>query len=202
MAGTTRGARSAFDDDDGGGRKKGWLPWLLGLLALLLVGGLLIALLSGGDDEDKAAKTQTTQTQADATADQATPAGGATDGDAGTLTVAGTSLLPPPGDLTQYVGETATGENVVVQSVAGQQGFWVGTSEQDRVYVEYGAKAGGTEEGAAFKPQVGQKVNLEGPVRPAPEQPGRTLRVPVADEKLIKQQGAYINADRVEPVEG
>jgi hypothetical protein len=194
MAGTTRGARSAYGHDDGRKRKKRpWLLWLLGLLALLLLALALIALLGGDDKKDKADKASQSSGQS---ADKAASGGGAAAG--GTLTAGGASLLPPPSDLSDRVGDSAEGKGVTVQAVAGQQGFWVGTSKKERVYVEYGAKAGGTEKGAAFKPKVGQKVNLTGPIRPAPEQPGRTLKVSVADEKLIKQQGAFINADRVE----
>ena len=180
-------------------KKGGWWKWLLLLLLLIAAIALLVALLSGDDDEDESGS-------AGATATQTQPAGGTPStnpeatatGDGGTLTTEGTSLLPVPDDLSQYVGQDAEGEGVVVQKVNGQQGFWVGSSPEDRVYVEFGAKAGGTEAGAEFKPTVGQKVDLTGPVRPAPDEPGRVLRVAGADEDLVSQQGAYINADTVE----
>lgn len=179
------GARSV---GDGGNRRGGWWKWLLLLLLLVALVILLISLL-GGNDKKKSSSSATTTTQS-----QSAQAGSAS---AGKLTAGGTSLLPVPSDLSTYVGSDATGQNVVVQKVDGQQGFWVGNSMRDRVYVEYGAKAGGTEQGAAFKPTVGQRVDLRGPIRPAPAEPGRVLKIAGADEDLVKQQGAYINADTV-----
>lgn len=146
---TTRDrARSpgAYTADDGG-RPRKRRGWLWGLLALLaLLAVLLIALLSGGKDEN-------------------------------TLTARNQSLLPvPSGGLGTYETEPATGRQVTVQSVVQDEGFWVGTSSRDRVYVEYGGDVGENEPQNA-EPAVGDKVNLSGEMRPAPENPGRTLRL-------------------------
>ena len=175
---------------------------LLLLLAALLLLGLLIAglvLAASDDDDDKASKskTATQQTQAGGSGDEAT-GGAAAPAEGGSLTVAGQSILPPPGDLADRVGEQAEGKAVKVVRVAGQQGFWVGTSLDERVYVEYGAKAGVAEEGAEFKPKVGDTVDLTAEVRPAPEQPGRTLKIPAAEEDIIKEQGVFLNAETVD----
>lgn len=186
------GAVSVGDRDRKGG---GWWKWLLALL--LLVGAiiLLIALLAG-DDDDTAGSTSPKTTQTAPAANDDAP--GTTTADGGTLTADGQSLLPVPNDLAGRVGQSAEGRDVVVQKVSGQQGFWIGPSADERVYVEYGAKAGGTEEGAEFKPQVGEKVNLTGEIRPAPAEPGRVLKIAGADEQLVKDQGAYINANTVQ----
>ena len=181
-----------------GGRKKGaaWLKWLLPLL-LLLLGAILFFALSGDDDDKKAAQTPTAAQTAPAdqgSAESAAPAAGG-----GTLTAGEASLLPAPQDIGQYVGQEAEGREVVVQSVVENEGFFVGTSETDRVYVEYGGEVG--EDERDFRPEVGDKVNLTGPVRPAPEDPGRTLRLEKADSDLIKQQGAFINATTAEKAE-
>lgn len=174
---------------EGGGRGGGGLPrWLLPLLALLALLVLLVLLLRGcGDDEETTSST---------TPPAATQPAGGPGGGAGDLTAEGSSLLGQD-DLSGRVGQTATGTGVKVVKVVGQQGFWVGRSETDRVYVEYGAKAGTAEAGAEFKPKVGDTVDLTGEVRPAPEQPGRTLKVEADDEALITQQGAFLNADTV-----
>ena len=69
MAGSTRGARSAFDDD--GRKKRGFPWWLLGLLAIALIAIVLLARSCGYDEEsgDRGAAT----TQGAQPAPQATP---------------------------------------------------------------------------------------------------------------------------------
>ncbi len=110
----------------------------------------------------------------------------------------GEPLLPVPDDLSGFVGDDAQCTGVVVQSVVDDDGFWVGTSQSDRVYVEYGGDVGETEEGSSFVPAVGDRVDLSGPIRPAPQNPGRTLRLRQADNDLVRRQGAYVNADTAE----
>jgi hypothetical protein len=75
------------------------------------------------------------------------------------------------------------------------EGFWVGSSKQDRVYVEWGGDVGAAE--ANFQPEVGQRVNLTGPVNAAPEKAARMLHLDKADAKLVGEQGAYVNAEDV-----
>jgi hypothetical protein len=199
--------RGSVSVGDGGRKRGGWWWWLLGLLALLLVLALLLGLFSGGDDDEAGQGAGGTTAQTTATTGGtdggAAAGGGAQDGAAGgaTLTVEGESLLPVPGDLSGFVGRTAQGRGVEVQSVPGEQGFFVGTSEEDSVYVEYGARAGEREPGAEFRPEVGQRVDVTGEVRPAPDEPGRTLGVAGADEQRIARQGAFVNADSVTAAE-
>jgi hypothetical protein len=186
-----RGAKSA--GDGGGGRKRaGWLWWLLGLLAVVAATILLISLLGGDDDPSpsgQATRTQTeagTQPQAQAGADQ------------GSLTAGDQPLLPvPAAGLAAYAGEAAQGQEVRVHSVVEDEGFWVGSSMDERVYVEYGGDVG-ENENQGFEPTPGDRVNLTGPVRPAPEDPAQTLNLPAQDAQMVSEQGAYINADRVE----
>jgi hypothetical protein len=185
----SQGAYSA-GDGDGHRRRGGWLWWLLGLLALLLLGALLLGL-GGGDDEQQAA-------QPTPAADAATTPDAGTGAAAGSLTARGESLLPvPAGGLAAYESEEATGTEVTVQSVVKDEGFWVGSSRQDRLYVEYGGDVG-ADETQGFEPAVGDKVSLTGPVRPAPENPARTLNLPDRDARQVIEQGAYINAERAE----
>jgi hypothetical protein len=87
---------------------------------------------------------------------------------------------------------------VTVQSVT-EAGFFVGTSAQDRRFVEWGGDVGDDEADQPFRPQVGDKVNLTGPVKEAPEDPAQTLDLPEQDAALVSEQGAYVNADSVEP---
>jgi hypothetical protein len=179
---------------DGGRKRRGLLPWLLGGLALLALAALLVALLSGGDDKKATSSGSSSRAQPGAAAGAAT------------LTAGSAAVLPGKATgVGDSVGETARGRSVVVQSVVqaaenpnGLEGFWVGSSKSDRVYVEYGGDVGGDE--AAFKPKVGQKVNLEGPVKAAPEKAARVLNLSAADAALVTRQGAYINASQVTPV--
>jgi hypothetical protein len=187
-------SQGSYTAGGGDGRRKrgGWLWWLLGLLALLLLGALLLGLLDGGDDKSNEAAQSTPS--ADATA---RPQAGAGSAD-GSLTARNESLLPvPAGGLAAYETAQAAGRQVTVQSVVKDEGFWVGTSEQDRVYVEYGGDVG-ADENEGFEPAVGDKVNLNGEMRPAPENPGRTLRLSDRDARQVSEQGAYVNAENVE----
>jgi hypothetical protein len=89
-----------------------------------------------------------------------------------------------------------TGKDVLVQSVNGNEGFFVGSSTKDRVYVEWGGDVG-ENEASQFQPQKGEKVTLTGPLQAAgPEQLGR-LKLSEADAQLVRSQGAFVNADRV-----
>ncbi len=113
------------------------------------------------------------------------------------MTADGTALLPVPTDgLTTYVGRQAHAQQVRVRSVVQDEGFFIGTSQADRVYVEYGGDVGENEQ--RFLPEVGDIVNLTGPVRPAPQDPAQTLNLGRADAQLVEEQGGYVNADRVE----
>ena len=61
-------------------------------------------------------------------------------GSAGTLSANSTALLPAPAgdntDLAKYVGQNATAKDVLVLSSPADNGFWVGTSAKDEVWVQ------------------------------------------------------------------
>ena len=161
-------------------KRPAWLLPLLALLALALLAALLIS--SCGNDDDKNTSTNATG-----------PAAALLAGDTDVLQAARS------GGLQDLVGQQVTTDSVTVQSVVAQQGFTVGESPENSVYVEYGGKAGENEEGATFKPEVGQKVRLSGPIRPAPQDPARTLKINGPEAELVSSQGGYINADSAEP---
>ena len=161
-------------DGRGGGLGK-LLPLLLGVLLAVLVALLLISLI-GGDDSDDGANT------------------GA---NVGQLAAGGANLLPPPANgLSTQAGETATGKNVAVQSVNGNEGFFVGSSATERVYVEWGGDVG-ENEASRFQPEKGDRVNLTGPVEPAGPKQIKKLKLSPAETELVRSQGAFVNADRV-----
>lgn len=143
-------------------RRTPWWLWLL--LGLLGLGALLFGLSQCGTGAGTAADpgtpgaaapTGTADPPAAAPGSGADPSGaagapaaggaaaaGAAAGGAGVLTANGTPLLPldtvagPDGSLTGLVGQPTTGSGVAVQSVPADEGFWVGTGETDRVWVQ------------------------------------------------------------------
>ena len=98
------------------------------------------------------------------------------------------------------MGEDADGSGLEVLSLS-ENGFFVGTDETDRQYIEFGGKVGEDEPGSD-RPQVGDTVVLRGPVRPAPENPETTLKLSAADAAFVEEQGAYVNAETVTPAPG
>ena len=189
--------------DDDGGKKRGIIPLVLGLLALLLI-AIVIGLVScGGDDEEDTASapvTPSATSSTPSTPSTSTPTT-ATPTDAGTLTAASKSLLEPDATpIKDQIGEDADGTDLKALSLS-ENGFFVGTDETDREYVEFGGKVGVDEPGSD-RPQVGDTVVLRGPVRPAPEDPEATLKLSSADAAFVKEQGAYVNAETVTPNAG
>jgi hypothetical protein len=156
----------------GGGLRK-LLPLLLALLLAALLAILLISLIGGDDD------------------------GASSSSSSGRLSAGGAQLLPPPaGGLSSQVGKTATGQDVVVQSVNGNEGFFVGSSRTDRVYVEWGGDIG-ENEASRFQPRKGDRVSLTGPVQAVGAEQLRKLKLSAEDRELVRSQGAFVNANRV-----
>lgn len=119
-------------------RKKPW--WLL-LLALALIA--LVAFLvtrGGGDDADGTASQQEAAEDADGTAggdEGAGGAGGNPDVQPGKITAGGATVYPLSEGLTvgDYDGQKVVGKGVPVESVVADEGFWVGQSADDRIFV-------------------------------------------------------------------
>ena len=136
-------------------------------------------------------------TGATSTSPAATPAPTSS---AATLTAEGTSLIDGE-DFSSMVDSQATGTGLQVLSKT-KGGFVVGKpgtdpTSSEAVFVEYGSKVGGDETASTYRAKVGDTVDLTGPVKEAPENPGRTLELQAAEAKLVKDQGAYVNADTV-----
>jgi hypothetical protein len=168
-------------------RKPWWLWALLALLALAILLFALTQCGNSTEPTSTAATPTTAPRAADPTAAapssgapgnpgtpaaDAAPAGAAAAGAAGaagagdsTLTADGTALLPvaqaagPNGELTAQAGKTATARGVLVQSVPADEGFWVGTSDTDRVWVQLN----GTGE-SGYVVQQGDRVDFTGQV--------------------------------------
>lgn len=169
-------ARAAENGDEGKGRsgRKRLLWVLLALVAVVLLVLLLMKLL-GGDEESAA------------------PA-------PGTVTADGQPLVPtPPSGLGSLAGHMAKGTAVVVQSVNGDEGFFVGPTVADRVYVEWGGHVGDSE-APRFQPKVGETVNLIGTVEKVSRSKLKRLGLPINAQDLVEQQGGFIHADTVAAV--
>jgi hypothetical protein len=184
-------------------RKLGWL-WLLGLLLLAGIVALVLALTLGGDDKGKSQSGKSGSASSGATNGGGSGAAASGAG-GGRLTADGARMLPVPSSgLKRFIGKQAKGEDVIVLSRVRDprdpkalDGVWVGSSAKDRVFVEWGGGVGPDE--AKFLPKVGQHVNLEGPVRPAPKNPEKTLNLRPRNAQAVTRRGAYINADTVTP---
>jgi hypothetical protein len=86
---------------------------------------------------------------------------------------------------------------VRVQVVANDEGFWVGDSPSDRVFVAIDPRT----ETTLGTVRVGDRVNLEGRVRDAPGDAERRFDLTADDAELLDEQGAYVDADDVESVD-
>lgn len=178
----TGGATSIGGVDGEDRRKKPW--WLLLLLLAALVAVVLLLLSQCGGAEERAGGTAPTSTssQPDASATESgsptsssastttsatgsstSPAAGSGDVPATSpLTADGAPLLPlaasaPDGSLAAYTGQAVQARGVTVLSVPADEGFWIGTSETDRVWVQL--TAGGE---SPYQVTEGDIVDLDG----------------------------------------
>lgn len=85
---------------------------------------------------------------------------------AGTVVTQDTPVLGdgPVKDLNSYTGKEAVGRGVQVQSVPADEGFWVGSSATDRLWVQLTGKAGES----PYQVKVGDLVDFTGTITPAP----------------------------------
>ena len=105
------------------------------------------------------------------------------------LTSGGTALLPlPAGGLGAYSGAPAEARSVTVESVVSDEGFWVGDSPTERVFVRL--VTGGIESPVGI--EAGRTVSFTGTVTPNPADVG-TLGVTAEEGAgLLSKQGQHI----------
>ena len=117
----------------------------------------------------------------------------------GSLTADGQDLLAAAsaGSLAGRAGQSVTG-TATVESVVSDEGFWVGSSAEDRVFVFLTPEARQSQGESGFQVTAGQTVQLEGALTALPESPEVAEGV-TADEGAdqLTQQGAYVRADSV-----
>lgn len=107
------------------------------------------------------------------------------------LTVNGRPLLPlPAGRLAPYAGATVSAAGVLVQSVAADEGFWIGDSTTDRVWVQLALRPGGE---SPDDVKAGERVNFRGVVVAHPAGFARQAGVTAAEGAAqLTAQGAHI----------
>ena len=166
-----------------------WWAWLLGLLG---IGLALFMIFAGGDSGD--GEVGSTGAGGGETGVSSGAGGSAAEG---TLTAEGADLLPlaaSEGDLRQYEGESIEGRSVAVESVVSDEGFWVGSGPQERVFVHLDLQG---ESGPEV--DAGDRVDLSGTMTAAPE--GFADSLGVTDEEgagQLEQQGSYIEATQIQ----
>ena len=168
--------------DDRGRRRSSAGGIILPLLLLLVIGGLLWFFLTRGDDDT-------------ATTDATGP--GATGQGTGQIIVgAGDDLLAACGDAESfgtYEGQTVTGTDVEVLAVVGDEGFWAGTDDANRVFVQIDTTA---ESSVTVDP--GDRVTFSGTVEVLPIDFEQRFGLS-SDEGLeqLRTQGHYVSATQL-----
>lgn len=202
----------------GGGKRTSplaWLPWAaLAAIAALVLLSLLAVNAVDDDGPDGPAGDSVGQARASdgsgvngedgdgrATADasdaQGTDAGAG--GGAPGLTAGDRDLLglAAGGSLAGAVGQPVNG-TAQVESVVSDEGFWVGSSPTERVFVFLTPQARRSSGESGFRVTAGQTVSLQGSTVAIGDLPDAVAGV-AEDEGLqqLRQQGALVRADGV-----
>ena len=199
----------------GGKDRKRRPAWLLPLITALAAVIVLLLLLSqcGTDGNDQTTGSGSTSSadsdrssgsdrsgSATTSPNESTGAQGnaATAGQPGTVTAGDTSVIPltagadPAGALTALAGQPAQGTAVQVLSVPADEGFWVGSSDTERVWIQL------TGEGESpYQVQAGDIVDFQGTVVPNPSGFSEQTGIAEADGAMqLTQQGHHIEVDK------
>ncbi|TFV86176.1 hypothetical protein [Blastococcus sp. CT_GayMR16] len=169
------GATPVGGDNRGGGRKRALLLGAL-LLAILIVAALLLSQCGSDDpDESGASGSGTTSTSSSGRSSASSSSAGATAGSSGAAAAAGSGQIvtadgrsvldlvaqaDPAAALGALAGQPVTGTGVRVLSVPADEGFWVGTSDQQRVWVQLTGEVGES----PYQVTEGDTVDFEGTV--------------------------------------
>lgn len=169
-------------------RRGGGVPWWVWLLGLAALGLIAFMIIQGLNDDGSAASGGggggTTQgTEIDP-------------GTAGTVVTDGTDLLPLASDgdaLAAYEGATVEATEVTVESVTGDETFWIGSSSSERLFV-FLDLAG--ESGPDIDP--GDEVSLSGTVEPLPVDFEDRFEISSEEgAEELEDQGRYIEVTEI-----
>lgn len=124
-----------------------------------------------------------------------TASGNQSNGGQGALVAGSQSLLPVPAEgLATFVGQPVTGTAVRVESVVADEGFWVGPSPTDRVFVLLTPEARTTAGESPFQVAAGQLVNLQGNLIGLSGDPAALGVDPNEGADQLRQQGHLVEA--------
>jgi hypothetical protein len=154
--------------------------------AVAVTGLVLVPPLVGRDQAPRPAPTTTTVPPG-AAAKPGAPGGG---GSGVRLVVPGRSLLPVPSRevLARHAGQRVRGEHVPARGVDADEGFWVGTSDGNQLWVQLIGRGE-----SPFQVRPGQRASFTGRLVPNP--PGFARRVGMVPEEgaaLAGRQGHHI----------
>ena len=174
-----------------------WLPWLLlGLLLLTLLLAALLAKAAGSGSDDTARSESGSGTSQDSGASGSGSGSGAESGAA--LSAGGQDLLTVEGSrIGSLDGQSAQG-TAQVESVVADEGFWVGTGPDSRVFVFLTPEARRSAGESGFQVEAGQTVSLEGTIKKSSAEFASSIGVS-ADEgaRQLVEQGGYVEATEV-----
>jgi RNA polymerase sigma factor (sigma-70 family) len=152
--------------------------------AVAVTGLVLVPPLVGRDQAPRPAPTTTT----------VPPGAGAPGGGGGgsgvRLVAPGRSLLPVPGRevLARHAGQRVRGEHVPARGVYADEGFWVGTSDGDQLWVQLIGRGE-----SPFRVRPGQRASFTGRLVPSPPRFARRVgMVPEEGAALAGRQGHHI----------
>lgn len=194
--GNAPGSRPDAAPAGGGPTRPRWLvPLLIGLVVLIAL--LLLLTRCGGDDDD----ASTSGPPASATAAAAVPSAAVTSsptsaagppGEAGTVTTGGEDLMinPTAAGLKPYAGRPAVGTAVEVQSVPADEGFWIGSSETDRLWIQLTDTGGESD----YRVKPGDQVDFTATVTRAADGFAAETGLSAAEgADQLTEQGSYLS---------
>ncbi len=185
-------------------RRKWLVPLIIGVIVLIAL-LLLLSRCGNGKKSDSSSSASATSTgtviPTDIGTTAATPSGSVSESgppgvDAsteGTVTANGDDLLSAQTSINQggHDGQQAVGHAVKVQSVPADEGFWVGTSTTDRLWVQLS----GTHGESDYTVKKGDAIDFTGTVKPANKRFASSVGLTASEgADQLTQQGHYISA--------
>lgn len=116
-------------------------------------------------------------------------------GTAGNVTAAdGTTLVPVPASgLAAYADQAVEARSVMVQSVVADEGFWIGPSETDRLYVEFATQDDTAAEEGGVQIEEGQTLTFDGTLKALPADFATSFGIDAAEgADQLGQQGHFV----------
>ena len=180
-------------------RRKWLAPLAIGLIVLIAL-LLLLSRCGGDDDNDSGAAPAGTAAPTNPASTAATPSAPASStgqpgtdaGAMGTVIAGGDDLLSAQTSISKggHDGDEAEGNAVKVQSVPADEGFWVGSSATERVWIQLSGTRGESD----YKVKQGDTVNFTGTVKAAGKDFATTAGLSAAEgADQLTEQGHYIS---------